>query len=92
MSMFTYANAAPMHDYNLIMNDILRNVTMTTSSGENCNRFHLPVLINNTESSVLDKISTHSYEGFDFFVKRITIRNYSTKCNLQNCYVCHTLA
>ena len=39
-----------------------------------------------------DKISFHSYEGFAFYVKRITISNYSTECNLQNCYVCHTLA
>ena len=92
MSMFTYADAAPMHDYNLRKNSVLKNVTTTTCSGENCIRFHLPVLINNTESSVLDKISTHSYEGFAFFVKRITISNYSTECNLQNCYVCHTLA
>ena len=69
ISMLTYANAAPAHDYSLRMNSILENVTTTTSSGENCIRFHLPVKINNTESSVLDKISTHSYEGFAFFVK-----------------------
>ena len=68
MSMFTYAYAGPTHDYNLRINSVLKNVTTTTSSGENCIRFHLPVLINNTMSSVLDKISTHSYEGFAFFV------------------------
>ena len=92
MSMFTYTDAAPTHDYNLRMNSVLKHVTTTTSSGENCIRFHLPVLINSTESSVLDKISTHSYGGFAFYVKRITISNYSTECNLQNCYVCHILA
>ena len=94
MSMFTYADAAATHDYNLRMNSVLKNVTTTTSSGENCIRFHLPVSINNTESSIFDKISTHSYEVFAFFVKRITTSNYCTECNLQNCYVhvCHTLA
>ena len=91
MSMFTYADAAPTHDYNLRMNSVLKHVTTTTFSGENCIHFHLPVLINSTKSSVLDKISTHSYEGFAFYVKRITISNYSTECNLQNCYVYHTL-
>ena len=90
MNMFTYANTAPQHDYNLRTNGILENATTKTSSGENCIRFHLPVVINNTDRNVLDKVSTHSYEGFAFYVKRITICNYNDECNLRNCYVCNT--
>ena len=89
--MFTYANAAPEHDYNLQTNGIFENATTKTSSGENCIRFHLPVIMNNTDRNVLDKVSTHSYEGFAFYVKRVTICNYNNECNLWNCYVCNTL-
>ena len=90
MNMFTYANTAPEHDYNLRTNGILENATTKTSSGENCIRFQLPVVINNTNRNVLDKVSTHSYEGFAFYVKRITICNYNNEYNSRNCYVCNT--
>ena len=92
MNMFTYANAAPEHDYNLRTNGILENVTTKTSNVENCIRFHLPVIINNTDRNVLDKVSTHSYEGFAFYVKRITICYYKNECNSRNYNVCKTLS
>ena len=92
MNMFTYANAATEHDYNLRRNGILENATTKTSSGENCIRFHLPVIINNTDINVLDKVSTHSYDGLAFYVKKIIICNYNHECNLRNCFVCNTLS
>ena len=52
-----------------------------SSSGENYIRFNLPVIVNNTERSVSDKISTQSYEGLAIFVKIITICNNKHKCN-----------
>ena len=75
-NMFTYANTAPAHNYNLRTNSIFENATTKTSSGENC--FHLPVIINNTDRNALDKVSIHSY------VKRITICNYNNECYLRN--------
>ena len=92
MNMFTYAIAAPVHDYNLRTNSIMENTNTKTSSGENCIRFHLPVIINNTDRNVVDKVSTHPYEGFAFYVKIITICDYNNERSLRNCYVCNTLA
>ena len=70
-------------------------------SAENRIRFHLRVVINTTDCSVLGKISTHSYKGFALLMKRITIciehiyiyHMYIIyiRCNLRNSYVCYTL-
>ena len=92
--MFAYANAVPVYGCNLRTISILENITTKASSGENCIRFHLPVIVNNTEESVLDKISTHSYEVFAFLWKKLqyvttimsvytrVIYSYNFECNL----------
>ena len=58
------------HRHNLRTRGPLEFVNSSTASGEKCLRCYLPNFINNSSPQVLDKINTHSYEGFSFFIKR----------------------
>ena len=48
----------------------------------------LACLINNTSFLVLQKIYTHSYQGFIWYVKQSILSDYSYDCTIQDCYVC----
>ena len=41
-------------------------------------------VINETDDDVTNKIATHSYQGFAFYFKRITIGNYNLSCDKRN--------
>ena len=40
-------------------------------------RYALPKLVNNTTSNILDKVYTHSIQGYTFYVKQNLICKYS---------------
>ena len=58
-----------------------------------CIRHKLPALINENylPAIVMDKLDTHSLKGFTLYAKKYTIDNYSSACNVNNCYVCNTI-
>jgi len=51
-------------------------------------RYSIVKTVNETPSSVMDKIMTHSLQGFSHYAKAFFISRYSMACNLANCYVC----
>ena len=57
-------------------------------SGEKYLRCYLPNFINNSVSEVLDKVNTHSYEGFSFVMKRTKVNSYRINCTVPDCYIC----
>ena len=65
----------------------LELVNPSTVSGETCLRY-LPNFINNSGSEVLDKVNTHSYEGFSFLIKRTKVNSYRIDCAVPDCYIC----
>ena len=76
------------HSYNLWTRGPLEFVNSSTTSGEKCLRCYLPNFIKNSSPQVLDKINTHSYEGFSFFIKRSQLNSYHIECTVPNCYIC----
>ena len=74
--------------YDLRNENILINAEVRTRSGENCIRYYLPRLVNSTNQDILEKISTHSYHGFSWYIKRNVINNYAATCTIPNCYIC----
>ena len=54
-----------------------------------CIRYSLPNLINETSSDVIDKVFTHSVNGFKLYVKKCIIQKYSDTCHIVNCYICN---
>ena len=59
-----------------------------TKMAENCIRHHLITILNTTPNCILDKINTHSLQGFSFFIKRYYLNELTYECNLRECYVC----
>ena len=59
-----------------------------TPSGEKCIRHYL-LSVNELKPDILDKVSTHSLEGYAFYIKKITINEYKVECVKRNCYVCN---
>ena len=55
-----------------------------------CLRFDLPRIINTTPSLILDKVTTHSLQGFSRYIKQYILRNYEETCMIVNCYICST--
>ena len=55
-------------------------------------KIFLPKLINETPRSILDKINTHSIQGFSFNIKRSFIHDYVNECSIPRCYVCNANA
>ena len=51
-------------------------------------RYSIPQTINNTPHCILDKIETHSLQGFSKYIKNYYIESYSATCSIANCYIC----
>ena len=51
-------------------------------------RYWLPQLLNKIEDNILNKIFTHSIQGFSKYIKKNILDKYQHDCNLINCYIC----
>ena len=58
------------HDHNTRQSLVLNNVFSSSRYGENCIRFYLPLLVNNSSQCVLEKVMTHCYQGFISYIKK----------------------
>ena len=84
---FNILRHSDMHNYPTRNNSFIpRNVTRLHAS-RRCLRNHVSVVLNNTCDNIINKINTHSYEGFAAYVKKYIISSYSTECSIENCYV-----
>ncbi len=54
-----------------------------------CVRFDIPMTINNSPNSILDKINTHSLQGFSGYIKAHFLESYQENCTIVECYVCN---
>lgn len=52
-------------------------------------RYYTPKLLSITKNEILQKIETHSYEGFSIYVKNCYVQGYKNNCTGQHCYVCN---
>ena len=55
---------------------------------DKCLRNNIASVLHSTPQIALDKVKTHSPEGFINYVKDIILKSYSNECNTRNCYVC----
>ena len=60
-----------------------------TKRGEEGMGHAIPALINDTPSSITEKLSTHSLNGFSHYVKNFYVSKYNTVCSIANCYICN---
>ena len=53
-----------------------------------CIRYSLASILNNAPAFITEKIKTHSLNRFTSYAKNYVIKNYSSVCAIENCYIC----
>ena len=80
-----------VHNYDTRNKLCLNTNKVNIKSAENALRNVTPRLINNTPSIIIEKIFSHSLQGFVLYAKQYYINQYNFECSVQNCYTCrHT--
>ncbi len=49
---------------------------------------NLPKTFNTTPNCILDKIESHSLQGYAGYFKRVTLDSYQVVCLTLHCYIC----
>ena len=83
-----YANHE-VHDHYTRQQQNLHICVAKHTFAKKCIRYSLPNLINETSSNIIDKVYTHSVNGFKQYVKKCMIQKYSDTCHIINCYICN---
>ncbi len=55
---------------------------------KNCTRYDIPTTVNNTPNNIIEKIHTHSLQGYSGYIKQHFIQTYHETCSIVNCYIC----
>ena len=75
------------HNYNTRQRDDIRTNRTRLHLTDKCLRNYLPGKINTLPEAILNKINTHSLEGFALAVKKCLLNQYPTECTEIDCYV-----
>ena len=73
---FEIRQRSSFHNYNTRNKCSIQTFKTNLKLAEKCLRFAVPVIFNGTEEKVLDKIETHSLEGYLSYAKQIFISRY----------------
>ena len=86
---FNFDRQSDRHSYNTRHNSRLVVNPVRTQLAKRCVRHEVISVVNSTEKIILDKIHTHSAQGFKNYIKKYYLDKYSYACMLPNCYICH---
>ena len=78
-----------IHDHDTRGAEQVDTIYTRTHMAANWIRSHLPVILNDTPAMIINKINTHSIQGFSFFTKRYYLSQYTTQCQLRGCFICN---
>ncbi len=77
-----------IHDYPTRSCDDLRHSKIHHTYMKYFIRYTLPKVVNETPPCILDKINTHSIQGYSKYIKMYIIKSYKKECTDRPCYVC----
>ncbi len=52
-----------------------------------CIRFNIRKVINSSPNDILNKITTHSLQGFSGYIKQYILYSYEENCHIRHCYI-----
>ena len=78
------------HEHMTRQRDLIRTERPRTFFAEKRLRVYLPKLVNETPVLLLEKIATHSIQGFSSNIKRFYLHAYESECSIPHCYVCRS--
>ena len=76
------------HHYNTRHSDQIHVERTRTLYADKRVRIYLPNLVNSIPIPLLQKIATHSLQGFSSNITKYFIHEYSDICSIANCYIC----
>ncbi len=53
-----------------------------------CIRYKVPMTINNAPAEIVNKVYTHSLQGFAGYIKTKILQLYQETCTIADCYIC----
>ena len=80
--------ASFFHDHNTRQRHQPEILFSHTSRARKCIKFHIPLLLRSMPPCIIDKIYTHSLNGFSNYTKQYMLAGYENICQTRNCYVC----
>ncbi len=54
-----------------------------------CIRFDMPRIVNKNSNSILNKINSHSLQGYTRYTKAHLLQSYKENCTKVDCYICN---
>ena len=84
-----FENFSRHHEHETRQSLILEEPMVNTASGENCLRYILPRIVNNTNHIIINMVDSYSFEGFVRYLKNYMIVHYVDYCVIPNCYICN---
>ena len=84
-----FENFSRHHEHETRQSLILEEPMVNTASGENCLRYILPRIVNNTNPIIINMVDSYSFEGFVRYLKNYMIVHYVDYCVIPNCYICN---
>ena len=85
---FNIASQGTQQSHDTRQRDQLKVDMSRINLTDNSIRIFLPTLVNKTPLDLLQKITTHSIQGFSSHIKIYLINRYRDNCTNTNCYVC----
>ena len=77
------------HDHNTRQRNQIHRSKVTHAFAVKSIRHNLPLVINDTVPEILEKIDTHSLQGFAGYIKYQYLSTYNEECDIVNCYICN---
>ena len=84
-----FATQPVVHPYVTRFRDVPRQAIPVRNTTKKSIRFYVPDVVNKMPPCIINKIYTHSYDGFSRYIKSFFCNQYSEICTTQNCYVCN---
>ena len=76
------------HDHNTRQRHQPEILFSHTSRARKCIKIHIPLLLRSMPTCIIDKIYTHSLNGFSNYTKQYMLAGYENSCQTRNRYVC----
>ena len=84
---FIFNNQQHQHNTRTCQNVIVQRVNHEFAK-RNIIQYSAALTYNTSPTNIIEKLYSHSFEGFSLYIKRLTIQSYNGMCTVANCYSC----
>ena len=85
---FLFKQRSDLHNYDTRTKSKLNINKTKTKQSEYLLRNITAKIVNEAPDCIIDKIYTHSLQGFSYYIRRYYINSYNQVCTIDNCYTC----